>query len=119
MSIGQTAETAACTYLQCQGLKLLQRNYRSRLGEIDLVMLDNGALVFVEVRCRKHRLYGGSVESITQNKQHCIKQTALIYLKQNKLFEKQACRFDVIAITMSACDEPLADEHIQWIKDAF
>jgi len=59
---GQHAENACCEYLQQQGLKLLTRNYRGKRGEIDIVMQDKNALVFVEVRYRKNDFFGGALE---------------------------------------------------------
>ena len=66
---GQQAENAAAQWLQQQGLSLLQRNYRCRQGEIDLIMQDNDDLVFVEVRWRKHHSHGGALASVDYHKQ--------------------------------------------------
>ena len=75
-SKGQHAERACCEFLQQQGLKLLARNYRGRHGEIDIIMQDKDALVFVEVRYRKNNHYGGALESVTAGKQARIQAIA-------------------------------------------
>lgn len=109
--IGAVAEEYACKYLRKQGLKLVARNFRCKLGEIDLIMQDNNELVFVEVRCRKNNNFGTSAESVTYSKQKKLLRAAEYYLSQlhdaNKL-----CRFDVIAITSES-------NTLEWIKNAF
>ena len=107
---GQLAEDQACDYLKKQGLKCLMRNYRCNLGEIDLIMQDKNDLVFVEVRFRADENHGNALESISYFKQQKLIKTALHYLCKNKLVEKVACRFDVIALDNS---------NILWFKDAF
>ena len=106
---GQQAENMACDYLLAQGLSLITRNYTTRCGEIDLIMLDNNVLVFVEVRYRHNNQYGGAAASIGYKKQQRIRNTAALYL------QKQGChypaRFDVCAIN--------GNMQINWIKQAF
>lgn len=108
--IGQEAEEQACVFLQIQGLKLLVRNYHCPLGEIDLIMLDQQEVIFIEVRKRSHRDYANPLESITPMKQKKIIKTALHYLQKQRWFDKVHCRFDVIGISHNQCE---------WIKDAF
>ncbi len=108
--LGQQAESAACQFLLQQGFQFIAKNYRSKQGEIDLIMQDKADLVFVEVRSRKHDHFGNALESITQRKQRNIIQTALMYLQQKKLLDRIHCRFDIIGITQ---------HHVEWIKDAF
>lgn len=107
---GQAAEIIAAQYLDAQGLKLIARNYRSRFGEIDLIMQDGASLVFVEVRLRKSKLFGGAEESITASKQHKIVITAEYYLQQHG---NQNCRFDVILMDKEDA------QNVTWIKSAF
>lgn len=107
---GQAAEIIAAQYLNAQGLKLIARNYRSRFGEIDLIMQDGTSLVFVEVRLRKSKLFGGAEESITASKQHKIVITAEYYLQQHG---NQNCRFDVILMDKEDA------QNVTWIKNAF
>lgn len=111
---GKQAENLACSYLQQHGLQLIERNFRCRFGEIDLVMQDKTSLVFVEVRYRIDYGFGSSAESITSHKQRKLRNTAQIYLQNNPLFGKKACRFDVVAI-----DIVKHQSKVEWIKNAF
>jgi putative endonuclease len=107
---GQEQEQKACDYLEQQDLKVIEKNYQCKVGEIDLIMRDkDNILVFVEVRFRKQNSYGGGLESVTRSKQRRIIRTAQYYLLTKK--EDCPCRFDVIAI------EP--EQKFHWIKDAF
>lgn len=110
--IGITYEQAACDYLIQQGLKLVEKNYRCDLGEIDLIMQDQDTRVFTEVRYRSQEDYGDALESITPRKRHKIIRTAQYYLQKNNIYDKIPCRFDIVAY---AADP----KKIQWIKDAF
>lgn len=113
-SQGKWAEQVARDHLEAYGLETLELNFRSRHGEIDLVMRDNAALVFVEVRFRKTGHFGTGAESITSEKRRRLIATALQYLQHIAANETQACRFDVISI--SGSDGNLL---VDWIKDAF
>ncbi len=110
--IGQKAEGQALAYLESKGLTLLERNYRCNRGEIDLVMDDDGTLVFVEVRFRKHNHFGSALESINHTKQKKIITSAKHYLAHHT--EDRAIRFDAIALTPTT-----SKLEIQWIKSAF
>jgi putative endonuclease len=112
---GQRAEQLACRYLQAQGLRLAQCNYRCRLGEIDLVMEDCESLVFVEVRCRRNGRFGSAVDSITPAKQARLIAAAQHYLQQTEGAQNKPCRFDVVGITPE--QEGIND--IIWLQDAF
>jgi len=107
---GKLAETLAADYLRSRGLRLLERNYRCRLGEIDLIMADGPALVFVEVRLRRSAEFGGAAASITRAKRQRILLAARHYLSGRT---EGPCRFD--AILLDAPDP----NRIEWIKDAF
>lgn len=111
--IGKQKESQACDYLLSQGLRLILKNYRCKLGEIDLIMWEQNTLVFIEVRHRKQDDYGDGLESITRSKQHKIINTARHYLQTNALDDKYPCRFDVV-IT-NATDK----QKFLWIKNAF
>ncbi len=112
--IGQRAEQLACRYLEVQGLQLVLRNYRCRLGEIDLIMEDRESLVFVEVRYRRSGRFGGAIESVTPIKQRRLINAAHYYLQQIRGVQSKLCRFDVLAIT------PEQGKHdIVWLRDAF
>jgi putative endonuclease len=106
---GQDAETRAAALLQARGLQLVKRNYRCRFGEIDLIMRDGKTLVFVEVRSRSHRGYGGAAGSIDASKQSRVVRAARHYLAT--LREVPECRFD--AVLFEAGDTP------RWIPSAF
>ncbi len=106
---GEQHESEAARHLISAGLQLLESNYHSRQGEIDLIMQDGRTLVFVEVRYRKSNRFGGAAGSITPAKQRRIALTALHYL-QSKRQTNAICRFDAVTISASGLD---------WIKDAF
>lgn len=106
--IGQAGEDAALAYLQQQGLVLVERNFRCKGGEIDLIMRDGAALVFVEVRQRADSRHGGAAASVTPAKQGRLVLTAQVFLQRYRTLP--ACRFDVIAIDGGA---------ISWLKNAF
>lgn len=104
---GSDAEQQAAEHLARHGLKILARNYRCRGGEIDLVCRDGATLVFVEVRLRTSRNFGGAAASITPAKQRRIILAANHYLAGKPL---PACRFDAVL---------LDGANIDWIKNAF
>src|SRR5262245_60043324 len=112
--LGQHAEQQACQFLTNQGLKLVAKNFRTRCGEIDLIMRDEQKLVFIEVRYRKQGGYGSSADSISTLKQKRLIKSAAYYLQKHRLSHKIASRFDVIAI-----DKTKEKNSITWIKDAF
>lgn len=111
---GKRAEQAACDYLTQQGLTLIEKNYRTRCGEIDLIMKDKNFYVFIEVRLRNNLDFASSIESITASKQKKIIKTALFFLQQHRLLNKVPCRFDVVGAI-----EANQTLQIQWIKNAF
>lgn len=94
---GQRAEQQACKFLQQQGLKLIEKNYRCRFGEIDLVMRDGQQLVFVEVRYRSSSAFGGPLASIDHRKKANLIATAYHYLLVKK--KQYDARFDIVGIT--------------------
>lgn len=112
LDAGQLAENAALAYLQAQGLALVERNYRCRGGEIDLIMRDGGKIVFVEVRYRSGTAFGGALASVGKGKQARLIIAASHYLATKRI--DRPTRFDVAAV--SPGQGKLA---IQWIKDAF
>ena len=109
---GRRAEQDACDYLQRQGLRLVERNYRCAHGEIDLVMRDRDTLVFVEVRYRRSQRYGGGVASVDWRKQGKLAATAAHYLQAHPKAARRPCRFDVVAIGGEG-------PHVNWVSDAF
>ena len=113
---GQLAEDAALAWLQAQGLKLVERNYRTPGrggGEIDLIVRDrDGSLVFVEVRSRNTDRFGGAGASIGQAKQQRIVLAARHYLV--RLAAPPPCRFDVVLV-----DSSVRPAEIEWLRAAF
>lgn len=112
--IGRDAEALAERYLAERGLTLVTRNYRCRVGELDLVMRDHETLVFVEVRRRARSHFGGGAVSIDARKQARLIAAAEHYLVSHRLDQRQPCRFDVVAI-----DGAEAGPEIDWISGAF
>lgn len=106
---GDEAENKACRFLETQGLRKLERNYRCRYGELDLIMLDQDTLVIVEVRFRQSRRYGSAAESVTPAKQARIIAAAEHYLQRHN--HDRPLRFDVVALS--------GDGAIDWIRQAF
>ncbi len=109
MKRGGDAESAALSFLEERGLRLVERNYRCRMGEIDLIMREKDTLVFVEVRKRSSRDFGGAAASITDAKQKKLIHAARHYL--SKFGSEPACRFD--ALLYDETGKP------EWIKNAF
>jgi len=102
-------EAIAAKHLAQKGLMLLEQNYHSRFGEIDLIMRDQNTLVFIEVRQRSSNRLGGALASVDRRKQQKIILTAQHYLSKHP--GDSPCRFDVIALDK--------DHQIQWVKDSF
>ncbi len=115
MQRGAAAEELAAQYLQVRGLKIFARNLRCKAGELDLVCLDDGILVIVEVRQRGSAEFGGALGSVTLTKQRKIIRTAQFFLRREKDWGNFPVRFDVLAI------EGLPDgaHRVDWVKDAF
>lgn len=116
--IGRDAEQRALSYLIQKGLKLINRNYHCRFGEIDLIMQDKEQLVFIEVRSRRHRHWGGAGLSVDFRKQKKLIKTASYFLSQQKSSNLPVCRFDVIAFEANK-DNGSGDSCPIWYKDAF
>ena len=106
---GHRAEDQAFKFLRKQGLKAVTKNYRSRYGEIDLIMQHGATLVFVEVRYRASENYGGAAASVDIRKQQKLIRTAAAYLQSHDA--NALCRFDVVAIDGSS--------QTTWIQSAF
>ncbi|MDX1811633.1 MAG: YraN family protein [Gammaproteobacteria bacterium] len=109
-AIGDDAENKACDYLKKHRLKILERNFRSRNGEIDIIASDKQSIIFIEVKFRQNNSHGEPFESVTALKQQKIIKTALYYLQTHPKYNEMNCRFDVISIYQN---------NIQWLKNAF
>ena len=109
-NLGVDAEAMAAAFLEKRGLAIVARNYRCRLGEIDLVARDGATTVFVEVRKRASSAFGGAAASITTAKRRKLLKAARHYI--SRLPTTPQCRFDALLIQ----GEP---PRIEWIRDAF
>lgn len=111
---GRRAEDLATSYLEAQGYKIIAKNYRTKLGEIDVIGRDGNCVCFIEVRSVNTRRFGSPEYSVTRRKQGQIARSALSYIKQHRM-EEEDCRFDVVAIENMDTAMP----EIRLIKDAF
>jgi putative endonuclease len=110
LAFGQQGEQQALEFLQSKGLRLQERNFRCKTGEIDLIMRDDESLVFVEVRFRQSNDFGCALETVTLKKQRKLLATANFYLQIKRL--DSACRFDIVALN------GFGSTPIEWIKNA-
>ena len=110
MNRGAEAEALAAAFLEARGLKILTRNYRCRMGEIDLIARDGPTTVFVEVRRRASRSFGGAAASITAAKRLKLLKAARHYMSRLRTLPQ--CRFDALLIEG---DPP----RIEWVRNAF
>ena len=112
--LGRQGEALACQYLSRQGYRVIVRNYRTKLGEIDIIAEEQGTLVFVEVKTRRGHQCGHPFEAVTPAKCRQISKVALEYLAETGR-EGQSARFDVVAISFSGEAAPV----IELVKNAF
>lgn len=111
--LGKRGEEAAAGLLKDNGYRILIRNYRTKLGEIDIIATDKDTICFIEVKTRQSDRFGLPSEAISESKQRQISKTALTFLKEKNLLDKKA-RFDIVSVLYSK-DKPRLD----LIKDAF
>lgn len=112
---GQVTENYAERYLSKQGLILIERNFHSRQGEIDLIMLDGDTYVFIEVKYRKSKEFGGAIAAVSASKQKKIKHCITFYLHQSDINEYNTpCRIDVVAL-----EGDITQPDVTWLKNAF
>jgi len=110
--LGREGEDRAAQFLKKQGYKILERNYSTPQGEIDLIALHRGEVVFVEVKTRTNDAYGAPELAVNPRKQKRMVKAALGYIKYKKLHQVP-CRFDVVAINAAA------EQAIDLIENAF
>lgn len=113
-TIGLLAEETALQFLLSHKLRLLTRNYRTRKGEIDLILNDKDDIVFVEVRSRSRYDYGTAAETINSQKKQKLIMTARHFLQKRNLLYRANSRFDVVAIQFQN-----DKTEIEWLKNAF
>lgn len=111
--VGARAESAAFDYLVRQGLRPVARNFHCRGGEIDLIMIDDPCLVFIEVRYRATADFAEPGHTVDRHKQRRIIRTAAMFYARNRAYANHVMRFDVVA--MEGYDPP----SIRWLRDAF
>lgn len=107
---GAEKEKLAAEYLEQQGMRIVERNFRSKRGEIDLIGYDGGFLVFVEVKYRADSGKGTALEAVTPHKQRQICRVADFYRFTHGMGENTAVRYDVIAVQ---------GEEVLWLRNAF
>ena len=115
--LGQAAERAAACWLRGRGYEILQRNYRCRAGEIDLIARQGGELVFIEVRSRSRTDFGLPEETVGREKQRRLRRLAAWYLNEPRQPEAP-CRFDVVGVLQEK-KEPAVAWRFHLYQDAF
>ena len=120
---GNTAELAALDYLHRHGLRLVQRNFRCRAGELDLIMTEGDTLVFVEVRYRANARFGSGADSVDRRKQRKMIRAAEFFLGTSRAHRGLTCRFDVVSASELPAS-PTRDRSgetmtLEWIRGAF
>lgn len=110
---GREWEGEARRRLEAAGLELLDRNFRCRLGELDLIFLDGDTLVFVEVRFRRRSYFGSGAESVSARKRGRLIAAAQHYLQRHAQHADRPCRFDVVSISGGVTPQ------LEWIRNAF
>ena len=109
--LGIAAEDRAAQFLVGAGLEVLQRNYRCKMGELDLIASHGNTLVIAEVRMRSSARFGGAAASITWNKRRRIVRTTRHLLARYPSLQKCAVRFDAVLVA--------GDGEVEWIKGSF
>ena len=115
LSLGKQGEELALKFLRKKGYKILESNYKTKLGEIDIIATDKDAVCFVEVKLRNSLRFGLPQEAVSVVKQRQISKAALQFLKINNLLDKKA-RFDIVSIIN---DPQTQVSNIDLIQNAF
>ena len=106
-ALGESGETLACRELERRGYAIIERRYRSKLGEIDIVARHGDVTVFVEVKARDGTDFGGGAAAVTPWKQRRVAMVALEYISRHRLFDRP-CRFAVVVVDVTA-GEPASE----------
>ena len=114
LHLGKTGEDLACRALRRRGYVILDRRYRTRVGELDIIARDSGTLVFVEVKTRSSARFGHPFEAVTPTKQRKLVAMAHDYLGKTGQWG-ESCRFDVVAVIVSAAGRA----HVEVVRNAF
>lgn len=110
LAFGSSGEDLACEELQCRGYAVLERRYRCKLGEVDIIARDGNVTVFVEVKAREDNAFGGGAAAVTPAKQRTIARVAMDYIARHRLYDRP-CRFDVAVVDGTG--------HVDLIPNAF
>jgi putative endonuclease len=113
MTLGLDGEMVAASYLKKKKYKIIDQNYRCRLGEIDIVAFLNNTMIFCEVKTRQNKKFGEPFESVTKTKQNRLRRLAEYYILNNKSLKDLSFRFDVISILMNEKGKPAEIFHIE------
>lgn len=117
--LGANGEKIAARFLKKRGYRILERNYRTRLGEIDIIAEQGADLVFIEVKTRSDTIFGSPFESVTVPKQRQLAKVALEYMSKRS-FHNRPARFDVVGIELTKADSKhLRDAKIELVQNAF
>jgi putative endonuclease len=117
--LGEKGEDIAVRYLKSRGYRILERNYRIKLGEIDIIAEQGADLVFIEVKTRSDILFGTPFDSVTVPKQRQLSKVALEYMSKQGCHNRPA-RFDVVGVQLKAVNtRPLQDTKIELVQNAF
>lgn len=111
--LGDDGERATAALYRSRGYRVVARNWRSKLGELDLVVERSGVLVFCEVKTRSSSAFGGGYEGVTEAKQRKVRQLAEAFLSQTRM-RPAACRFDVASVALAR-----GAPHVEIFEDAF
>lgn len=111
-TLGREGEENAAAYLRKKGYRIIETNYRTPFGEIDIIARDEGVLVFIEVKTRADDAFGSPFEAVNRRKRDKIKKVALSFMQRMK--KEVPARFDVLSINMDR-----GEKRIEHIQDAF
>ncbi|MDX2434535.1 MAG: YraN family protein [Desulfobacterales bacterium] len=116
--LGAKGEEVAVSYLKSRGYRIVERNYRIRFGEIDIIAEQGDDLVFIEVKTRSGTLFGSPFESVTKQKQKQLSKVALEYISKQGFHDRPA-RFDVVGIELQKGSETFQDAAVELLQNAF
>ena len=117
--LGANGEEIAARFLKKRGYRILERNYRIRLGEIDIIAEQGADLVFIEVKTRSDTIFGSPFESVTVPKQRQLSKVALEYISKRR-FHNRPARFDVVGVELKKTNSThLRDAKVELVQNAF
>jgi putative endonuclease len=117
-TLGAIGEDAAWRWYQDRGYRLIARNWRCRLGELDLIVQRADLLVFCEVKARRESMFGGGWEAVTARKQAKVRAVAQAFLQHTGI-GAGAVRFDVASVAVRTGSSPASSADVELFEDAF